>query len=153
MELKIVLHEASTEVMIQRPHGIISIKYKVRIFFSSHHNSVMVKTRIAHRVKNIWKKLEVINSNKSKLKLIPNTTSEDVSGIGGEEMCQELVIFGRNAKMKMMIYTICNQDNGITHEHDDVQVYAIWGMGGIEKATLAQLVYNHEKVNHGCVCF
>ena len=44
----------------------------------------MVKTRIAHKVKNIRKKLEDIDANRSMFKLTPNTTSKDDVGIGGE---------------------------------------------------------------------
>ncbi|GKA88232.1 disease resistance protein, partial [Tanacetum coccineum] len=95
LEVENVIDEASTEAMIQ---SLPNIKHKARTFFSSHHNSLLVKTRIVHKVKNIRKKLEVIDANRSRFHLTSNI------------------------------------------------VYAIWGMGGIKKTTLAQYAYNHETV-------
>nr|GEW22966.1 disease resistance protein [Tanacetum cinerariifolium] len=102
-------------------------------------------------LENMRKKLEDIDANRSKFKLTPNTTSKDDAGTGGEILNMEtssLVklskIYGRDAEKKMIVDKICNQDIGITHDDNDVRVYAIWGMRGIAKTTLAQYVYNHE---------
>ncbi|PWA78117.1 Disease resistance protein [Artemisia annua] len=143
-----VLDEAKTEAMIQMLHGEMGKKYKIRAFFSSRYNSLMVKTRIAHKVKNIRKKLEDIDANKSKFQLI---TSEDGAGNAGEISNRETSslmskIYGRDEDKKVIVDTICSQDMSITVDDDDVRVYAIWGMGGIGKTTLAQYIYNHEKV-------
>uniref|UniRef100_A0A251VTI6 Putative NB-ARC, P-loop containing nucleoside triphosphate hydrolase n=1 Tax=Helianthus annuus TaxID=4232 RepID=A0A251VTI6_HELAN len=56
------------------------------------------------------------------------------------------VIMGRNEERDMVIGDICNKDIG-KHENGEVRVYGIWGMGGLGKTTLAQLVYNHETVD------
>ncbi|PWA42193.1 Disease resistance protein [Artemisia annua] len=153
LEVENVLDEASTEAMLHS-HDI-GLKYKVKAFFSSHHNPLMVKTRIAHKVKNIRKKLDVIDANRSKFKLTSNTISEDAARVRDEFPNKEtssLVhlsskIFGRDAEMKMMVDKICNQDLGAHDDGDSFRVYAIWGMGGIGKTTLAQVVYNHQTVN------
>ncbi|GJZ54355.1 disease resistance protein [Tanacetum coccineum] len=150
LEVENVIDEASTEAMIQ---SLDSIKHKARTFFSSHHNPLLVRFRVAHQLKNIRKKLEVIDANRSKFQLTPSTVSVDAAGVGGEISNREtssLVnlskIYGRDEEKKMIVDTICNQDIGITHDDNDVRVYAIWGMGGIGKTTLAQYAYNHETV-------
>ncbi|PWA92870.1 Disease resistance protein [Artemisia annua] len=150
LEVENVLDEAKTEAMIQRLHNI---KHKVRTFFSTHHNPLMVKTRIAHKVKNIRKKLEVIDANRSRFQFTPTNIREDAVGVASEISNREtssLVnlskIYGRDEEKKMIVDKVCNQEIGIRQDVDDVRVYAIWGMGGIGKTTLAQLVYNHEMV-------
>nr|GEV29370.1 disease resistance protein [Tanacetum cinerariifolium] len=151
LEVENVLDEAKTEVMIQSLHEEMGNKYKRRAFFSYHRNPNMFKFKIAHKLKNIRKKLEVIDANRSTFQLTPNTVSEDATGIGGMISSREtssLVnlskIYGRDKEKIMLIDKICKKD--IRHGDDDVRVYAIWGMGGIGKTTLAQYVYNHELV-------
>ncbi|PWA41238.1 Disease resistance protein [Artemisia annua] len=153
LEVENVLDEAKTKAMIQRLHGEMGRKYKVRTFFTSRYNPLMVKTRIAHKVKNIRKKLEVTDANRSRFQLTPTNIREDAAGIGSEISNREtssLVnlskIYGRDEEKIMFIHKICNQDIGIRHDVDDLRVYAIWGLGGIGKTTLAQYVYNHETV-------
>ncbi|GKA14269.1 disease resistance protein [Tanacetum coccineum] len=153
LEAENVLDEAKTQAMIQRVHGEMGRKYKLRAFFTSRYNPLMVSFRIAHKLNNIRKKLDDIDANRSKFQLTPSTVSVDAAGVGGEISNREtssLVnlskIYGRDEEKKMIVDRICNQDIGITHDDNDVRVYAIWGMGGIGKTTLAQYAYNHEMV-------
>ncbi|GJS16552.1 disease resistance protein [Tanacetum coccineum] len=152
LEVENVLDEAKTVAMMQRLHREMGKRYKIRTYLSYHRNPGMVKFKIAHKLKNIRKKLEEINANGSKFQLTSNTTSEDGAGIRGEISNRETSsldlskIYGRDEEKKVIVDKICNQDIGIRRDDDDVRVYAIRGMGGIGKTTLAQYVYNHEAV-------
>ncbi|KAJ0949882.1 putative virus X resistance protein-like, coiled-coil [Helianthus annuus] len=55
-------------------------------------------------------------------------------------------ILGRDEEVEMVTRTICNKDIG-KYDNGEILVYGIWGMGGLGKTTLAQLVYNHERVD------
>ncbi|PWA64529.1 Disease resistance protein [Artemisia annua] len=151
LEVENVLDEAKTQAMIQSLRREMGKRYKIRDFFSYHRNPSKVKFKIAHKLKNLRKKLEEIDANRSRFQLTPIDVSEDAVGIGGKISYTETSslgskIYGRDEEKIMLIDKICNQDIGIRHGHDDVRVYAIWGMGGIGKTTLAQYVYNHETV-------
>ncbi|KAJ0735486.1 putative virus X resistance protein-like, coiled-coil [Helianthus annuus] len=155
LEVENVLDEISTEVLLQSLYKK-RIKYRVRAFFSSDHNKYMTRLRIAHKVKDIKSKLDVINSERFKLDLTPSAPTshvDETEGVGqmpdretSSHIHDSSNIFGRNEEMEMVVEKICNKDIG-TYENSEIRVYGIWGMGGLGKTTLAQLVYNHETVN------
>ncbi|KAJ0628659.1 putative virus X resistance protein-like, coiled-coil [Helianthus annuus] len=163
LEAENVLDEISTEALLQslykeqRLQKERGFKHRVRAFFSSNHNKYMIRLRIAHKVKDIKSKLDVINSERFKLDLTPSAPTshvDDTEVVGQMPPDRETssvihdtsVIMGRNEERDMVIGDICNKDIG-KHENGEVRVYGIWGMGGLGKTTLAQLVYNHETVN------
>ncbi|KAJ0613296.1 putative virus X resistance protein-like, coiled-coil [Helianthus annuus] len=155
LEVENVLDEISTEALLQSLHKK-QVEFRVRAFFSSNQNKYMTRVRIAHKVKDIKSKLDVINSERFNLDLTPLVPTshvddtEDVGQMPDRETSSVIhdtsVIMGRNEERDMVIGDICNKDIG-KHENGEVPVYGIWGMGGLGKTTLAQLVYNHETVN------
>ncbi|KAM0005481.1 putative virus X resistance protein-like, coiled-coil [Helianthus debilis subsp. tardiflorus] len=153
-----VLDDISTEALLRSLHkeidverGIkIGIKYKVRASFSK----FKFRVRAAHKVKAIRTKLDDIASRRFELNLISSDTSHVDVGVEGEMPNRETSslildsskILGRDEEVEMVIRTICNKDIG-KYENGEIRVYGIWGMGGLGKTTLAQLVYNQTSVN------
>ncbi|KAM0053634.1 putative virus X resistance protein-like, coiled-coil [Helianthus debilis subsp. tardiflorus] len=158
LEAENVLDEISTEALLQSLHKQ-RVKYRVRAFFSSSHNKYMSRVRIAHKVKDIRKKLDDIAFKRFELGLIPSGAISDVDDMVVENempnretsslIHDSSIIFGRDEEMEMVAKAICDQDVGKC-DNGEVPVYSIWGMGGLGKTTLAQLVYNHERVKQ---CF
>ncbi|KAJ0751185.1 putative virus X resistance protein-like, coiled-coil [Helianthus annuus] len=154
LEVENVLDEISAEALLQRLHKQRGIKYRVRAFFSSDHNQFVFRARIAHKVKAMRRKLDAIASKRFELKLTPSSDISHVDGdVVGEMPCRETrsfihdssTIFGRDKEIKKVIETICDNNIG-KPENGEIRVYGIWGMGGVGKTTLAQLVYNHRRV-------
>ncbi|KAM0005436.1 putative virus X resistance protein-like, coiled-coil [Helianthus debilis subsp. tardiflorus] len=153
-----VLDDISTEALLRSLHkeidvqrGIkIGIKYKVTASFSK----FKFRVRAAHKVKAIRTKLDDIASRRFELNLISSDTSHVDVGVKGEMPNRETSslildsskILGRDEEVEMVIRTICNKDIG-KYENGEIRVYGIWGMGGMGKTTLAQLVYNHTSVD------
>uniref|UniRef100_A0A6N2LEI9 NB-ARC domain-containing protein n=1 Tax=Salix viminalis TaxID=40686 RepID=A0A6N2LEI9_SALVM len=98
---------------------------------------------MAHKLKNMREKLDAIANDKNKLDL--------ASGVGDiaadhtydwrltSSLVNELEILGRGKEKEELV-------NILLTNADDLSIHAMWGMGGLGKTTLAQLVYN-EKVN------
>ncbi|XP_035832081.1 disease resistance protein RGA2-like [Helianthus annuus] len=153
LKVENVLDDISTEALLQRLYKERGFKHRVRAFFSSDHNQLMFRVRVAHRVRVLRRKLDAVASHRSRLGLSHSDVSRVDVGVVVEMPDRETsslihdssVIFGRDEEMEKVTRTICDKDLG-KHEDGKIRVYGIWGMGGLGKTTLAQLVYNHERV-------
>nr|CAN74365.1 hypothetical protein VITISV_002581 [Vitis vinifera] len=114
-------------------------------FFSSS-NQVAFHFRMGHRIKDIRGRLDDIANDISKFNFIPRaTTSMRVGNTGRETHSFVLMseIIGRDEDKETIIEKLLQSNN------ENLSVVAIVGIGGLGKTTLAQLVYNDEKVeNH-----
>lgn len=86
LKVEDVLDEVSTEAMLRRLHKELGIKYSAKAFFSSDHNQVMFRVRIAHKVKAVRKKLDAITAKRSELNLNPAGAISSVDAGVGTEM-------------------------------------------------------------------
>ncbi|XP_021986642.1 disease resistance protein RGA2 isoform X2 [Helianthus annuus] len=150
LKVEDVLDDISTETLLQHLNKEKGIKYKVRALISQ----FKFRVRAAHKVKAIRTKLDEIASRRFELNLISSDTSHVDVGVEGEMPSRETSslildsskILGRDEEVEKVITKICNKDIG-KYENGEIRVYGIWGMGGMGKTTLAQLVYNHERVD------
>ncbi|KAK9050740.1 hypothetical protein SSX86_030290 [Deinandra increscens subsp. villosa] len=148
LKVENVLDEISTEALLQSLYKQRGIKHMVRSFMSFNHNQLMFRVRIAHKVKNIRRKLDAIKSRRSELGLLRSThvdlSQVDVN-VASEMPNREtsslihdsLLIIGRNEEMEMVTEKICDKDVG-KHENGEIRVYGIWGHK-MEKNMVIQL--------------
>ncbi|KDP33008.1 hypothetical protein JCGZ_13039 [Jatropha curcas] len=118
------------------------LKNRVRSFFSLE-NPLVFHAKMAHKLKNIKGKLDVIASEKHKFHLAERLQEiEDMSDFDWRQtssLVNESEICGREKEKEEFI-------NLVLSNSDDFSVYALCGMGGLGKTTLAQLVYNDKRV-------
>ncbi|XP_076948538.1 disease resistance protein RGA2-like [Bidens hawaiensis] len=148
-----VLEDVSAQALLQRLDQKRGINYMVRAFFSIDQNHLIFRVRIAHKVRALKRKLEAIASQRFALSLIPGAVSNLDVEVADEmpdrqtsSFIHASLIFGRNEETEMVTKQICNE-GARNYDNGEIQVFGILGMGGVGKTTLAQLVYNNERVN------
>ncbi|GMP78845.1 hypothetical protein CsSME_00034632 [Camellia sinensis var. sinensis] len=125
---------------------------KVRKFFFCLSNPLPFRFKMANKVKNINLLLDDLckGANDIGLRLADQILNAASTSVEPREVNFRLThpfvddkqVVGRDGDVSTVIDMLLSSDNTL----DDLPVIAIVGMGGMGKTTLAQLVYNNEKV-------
>ncbi|KAJ6371761.1 hypothetical protein OIU77_002141 [Salix suchowensis] len=107
------------------------------------HNPLVFPSRMAHQLKNMREKLDAIANDKNKFDLASKVGDIEADHTSYWRLTSSLVneseILGRGKEKEELV-------NVLLTNAGDLSIHAMWGMGGLGKTTLAQLVYNEERV-------
>ena len=113
---------------------------KVRRFFSSS-NSLVFRTKMAHKVKEIRARLDEVAADRAKFHLSPR--SDDRHVVRGREMSYSFVqpsdVIGRDQEKEKIVEHLMDPSDG-----QSISVVPVVGIGGLGKTALAKLVFNDE---------
>ncbi|KAK9091120.1 hypothetical protein Sjap_024297 [Stephania japonica] len=140
-----VLDDFATEALLQRPEMRGGAIKQVCNFFS-HRNPILFRFKMAHKIKNVVERLDEIAAEKAKFHFREGVVDKGDNSDAERRLTSYFVIepevYGRNEDREKIIQLLLANVN----RQDDVSIYAIFGMGGLGKTTLAQLVYSNEMV-------
>ncbi|KAK4580601.1 hypothetical protein RGQ29_024298 [Quercus rubra] len=153
-ELKDVLQDAENvldefqyrilQKEVMKRHG--STSKKVSNLFSSS-NPLAVRFEMAHKIKNIRKRVDEIAAEKDKFNLAQGLEDRKLNMQEMRDMTHSLVdprnVIGRDDAKKDIIHLLMDQNENSSR---NVDIVPITGIGGLGKTTIAKLVYNDVQV-------
>uniref|UniRef100_A0A6M2F3M1 NB-ARC domain-containing protein n=1 Tax=Populus davidiana TaxID=266767 RepID=A0A6M2F3M1_9ROSI len=126
----------------QRHQQRRDLKNWLRSFFSINHNPLVFRQRMARKLKNVTETLDRIAKGRHDFHLIEGALEIEADSFDWRQTwswVDESGIYGRGKEKEDLV-------NMLLTSSDDFSVYAICGMGGLGKTTLAQLVYNDGRI-------
>nr|XP_023880114.1 putative disease resistance protein RGA1 [Quercus suber] len=139
-----VLDEFATEALIQKAEKEKGVISQVSSFFSLQ-NRLIFRMKMAPKLKNVRDRLESISMERSKFHLREGDINIEVFDIERRQtgpVVIESEIYGRGEEKEKIIQVLLTD----VSDQDNLAIYAVWGMGGLGKTTLAQLIYNDARV-------
>ncbi|KAK4565100.1 hypothetical protein RGQ29_006956 [Quercus rubra] len=139
-----VLDEFATEALMRKVEREKGATSQVSRFFSLP-NRLIFRMKMAHKLKNVRDRLDAISRERS-FHLGEgdiNMEAFDVEKRQTGSLVNESKIYGRDEEKKKIIEVLLTN---VSDDQDNLAIYAVWGMGGLGKTTLAQLVYNDARV-------
>ncbi|KAF9664089.1 hypothetical protein SADUNF_Sadunf17G0120000 [Salix dunnii] len=135
-----LLDEFAIEAQWQQQRS--GLKNRLGSFFSITHNPLVFRSRMALKLENMREKLDAIANDKNKLDLASGVWDIAADQIYDWRLTSSFVneseILGRGKEKEELV-------NILLTNADDLSIHAVWGMGGLGKTTLAQLVYSEER--------
>ncbi|KAJ9159472.1 hypothetical protein P3X46_024979 [Hevea brasiliensis] len=137
-----LLDDFSTEVLRRQVMGGNRMTKEVRIFFSRSNQFVYGLT-MGHKIKAIRERLVDIYSDKEKLNLVVRHEERGHMNRLRDQTNSSIpeVVVGREGDKEALIGLLLGSSYG-----ENVSVISIVGIGGLGKTTLAQVLYNDERV-------
>ncbi|XP_056167734.1 putative disease resistance protein RGA3 isoform X2 [Syzygium oleosum] len=136
-----LLDDVATEDLRRKVTSGNKMSKEVRFFFSKS-NQVAQRFKVAHRIRELRKKLDRIkNDNEFHLDQHLSEATLSIVRRTTHSFVREEEIIGREEDKKKIIARLFNSSSG-----GSVSVVSIVGIGGLGKTALAQLVYNDDKV-------
>ncbi|KAL1809359.1 hypothetical protein ACET3Z_026349 [Daucus carota] len=119
-------------------------RHKVRDFFVPSKNTLLYRSKVAHKIKNINASFDKICKWATDIGLKPvehlRSTVQHREIRYTQPFEDESLIVGRDDDISFLVNLLCNPND------EGLQVKAILGMGGQGKTTLARMVYNRDAV-------
>ncbi|XP_057957197.1 putative disease resistance protein RGA3 [Malania oleifera] len=134
-----VLTEFSYEMLRRQVEIQNQFMKKVR-YFCSFSSPIVLRIKMAHKVKNVNSSLEKFMKKAISFGLRPMLPIDPISQIIESHSFQDDPKVGRENDVLTIVNKVTSSSS------NDVSVIPIVGMGGIGKTTLAQLIYNDERV-------
>ncbi|KAL5100463.1 hypothetical protein RYX36_004790 [Vicia faba] len=139
-----ILDECATHVLEMESKGL-SHKVQSSFLFSFHPKHVAFRYKIAKKMKNIRERLDEIAEERTKFHLT-KIVREKRSGVLDWRQTTSIItqpqVYGRDEDKDRIIDFLVGDASSV----EDLSVCPIVGLGGLGKTTLAQLIFNHEKI-------
>ncbi|XVF24117.1 hypothetical protein REPUB_Repub13aG0099700 [Reevesia pubescens] len=140
--LEDILDEFQTEAVRRTLHK--DVGSQVSTFFSLQ-NPLLFRLNMKRQFKNVREKLDAIAEERTKFHLREGMVEVEIQRREERQtssLVTESEVYGRETEKEMIVCMLLNNSS----DSDDLSVFAICGMGGLGKTTMAQLVYNDENV-------
>ncbi|XVF24513.1 hypothetical protein REPUB_Repub13aG0134500 [Reevesia pubescens] len=141
--LEDILDEFQTEALRRTLHK--NVRSQVSTFFSLQNPLFFFRLNMGRQFKNVRGKLDAIAEEKTKFHLTEGVKEVEIQRKEKRQtssLVTESEVYGRENEKKNIVSMLLNNSS----DRIDLSVLAIYGMRGLGKTTMAQLVYNDESV-------